>query len=387
MTAEFVKTGSAKRVLIVQRRLTHYRVPFFEALQAELEARGIELTLAHGDGTRAEKEKHDERKMAGAHRLATRYLFGGKICWQPFFGASRDVDLMILTHESKLVCNLWAQYAMRNVRVALWGHGANLQGRKSSWRERFKRRTAVQADWWFGYTELSRPLIGQSGFPANRITVVDNAIDTDALRDLHAGVGPEDLHKLREELGVVGTRVGIFLGSLYTEKRIDFLLEAATQLRRRIPDFELLVAGAGPDSSRVKEICRENPWVHYVGPVSGVRKAQVLALSDVMLNPGLVGLGILDSFVCRVPLITTDCGIHSPEIAYLESGKNGVMTPDVMSRYVDEAVRVLQDDEYRLALVSGCSSSASRFTIGHMARKFADGIETSLMSPIRRGVA
>ena len=86
--------------------------------------------------------------------------------------------MVVMGAENKLLYNLYVQMASRNIRVALWGHGGNLQGSRSSWRERFKRVMARQADWWFAYTELSVPLIERSGFPRNRITVVNNSIDT-----------------------------------------------------------------------------------------------------------------------------------------------------------------------------------------------------------------
>jgi len=40
-----------RRVVVVQRRLTHYRVAFFESLRQQLATRGLELVLAYGAGT------------------------------------------------------------------------------------------------------------------------------------------------------------------------------------------------------------------------------------------------------------------------------------------------------------------------------------------------
>ncbi|WP_198032508.1 glycosyltransferase family 4 protein [Aerolutibacter daejeonensis] len=374
-------------MLIVQRRLTHYRVPFFERLRGEMKRRGVELVLAHGDPTTTEASKRDEGELPWAYRLGTRYLLGGRVCWQPFSSLAQNSDLVILTHENKLLCNLWAQYRLAGPRVALWGHGANLQGSSTSWRERFKRRTALQADWWFGYTELSRALILGNGFPAGRITVVDNAIDTLTLRKQCEAVLPEQLSAWRRQLGSAGNRIGVFLGSLYGEKRIDFLLDAASKIRARVPDFELVIVGTGPESGKVEAFCATNAWARYLGPLIGEQKAQVLALAHVMLNPGLVGLGILDSFVCQVPLVTTDCGLHSPEIAYLENGRNGAMTRDVMAEYVDVVVSLLVDGEYRAQLVAGCAASASRYTIDNMAHRFADGIMECLARPVHRSVS
>jgi len=370
-----------KRVLIVQRRLTAYRIRFFEALRKELADRHIELILAHGTPTDREETKRDSGSLSWAHKLNTSYILGDRICWQPFNELALASDLTILTHENKLICNLWAQYLLTKSRVALWGHGANLQGNNTSLRERFKRSTAGQADWWFGYTEMSRQLILQSGFPAERVSIVENSIDTIQLSscfDMAKKMGGENL---RHELGIKGRCVGAFIGSLYSEKRIDFLLEAAQRVRTEIPEFELLVAGAGPDSSKVKALSANSPWIHYFGPVNTEQKAKILAISRVMLNPGLVGLGILDSFVSQVPMVTTDCGLHSPEISYLDNGNNGLLTPNNMSAYVDAVMKVLRNDSLHVRLASGCANSAVRYSIENMTHRFANGIVNCLNTP------
>jgi glycosyltransferase involved in cell wall biosynthesis len=93
-----------------------------------------------------------------------------------------------------------------------------------------------------------------------------------------------------------------------------------------------------------------------------------------MLNPGLVGLSILDSFACGVPLITTDCGIHSPEIAYLENWANGVITTNLLDQYVDAVMSVLTKPSKLCELQRGCAKAASKYTLGHMVTRFMDGI-------------
>ena len=100
-----------------------------------------------------------------------------------------------------------------------------------------------------------------------------------------------------------------------------------------------------------------------------------------MLNPGLVGLGILDSFTCEIPMVTTDCCLHSPEIAYLTSGTNGVMTDNTLEAYTQACVRLLQQPATLAKLKLGCAQSATEFTIENMASHFADGVLGCLAKP------
>jgi glycosyltransferase involved in cell wall biosynthesis len=371
--------------LVVQRRMTHYRAPFFNCLREHLAAHDIELRLAYGQCTSDEATKGDSADIPWARRLPTRYFLGGRICWQSLAAVASGCDIVVMTHENKLILNLLEQFRRSGRRVALWGHGANLQSDPGSARERFKRLVARQADWWFGYTSLSVPLIRKSGFPLERITVLNNAVDTQELAALFAMVTPATQTALRERLGLQGSRVGVFVGSLYTQKRVDLMLEAALRIRQRVPDFEFLIMGSGPDLNKVERFCAANSWAYSLGVVTGWEKAAILSLGRVMLNPGLVGLGILDSFVCGVPMLTMDRGGHSPEIAYLENGVNGAITANSMDDYVQAVCAVLTDDGLHAKLHDGCVRSAGRYTIENMASEFSAGVEQCLAAPIYRG--
>jgi L-malate glycosyltransferase len=380
-------SAARRQVLVVQRRLTHYRVPFFEILRDDLRAAGVELRLAHGEATPEEVSKRDGGEIDWATRLPTRYFLGGRLCWQPFGELARDADLTVVTAENKLICNLPLQWGAADRRVALWGHGANLQGDSRSLRERFKAKVALRADWWLAYTEMSRGLVQALGFPAERITVLDNAVDTTEMRAQFKAVTPAAQAALRAQLGLGEGPVGVFIGSLYAEKRIDFLLEALQAIRADMPSFEMLVIGTGPQQALVEAAAARHPWIKALGVRRGMDKAVAASLGDVMLNPGLVGLNILDSFAGGLPMLTTDCGLHSPEIAYLESGRNGLMTANSLAAYVDASLALLRDRGRREAMGAACLADADRYTITHMSQRFTEGVLGALAAPIRRGRA
>lgn len=369
-----------KHVLIVQRRMTHYRVPFFDALRHECSGRGVELSVAYGQGTEEEELKSDGAHLAWGISLPCRYFLGNRLCWQPFQQLLKGVDMVVVTQENKLIANIITQYLYRRVRLGLWGHGANLQGDSGSIREKFKRSSSRRADWWFAYTDFSLPLIKGIGFPEDRITVLNNSIDTAEMREWARGVEESDRCRWRDLLGINGTNVGIFVGSLYAEKRIGFMLEAARTIRQYVPTFELLIVGSGPQADVVRDFCLHNPWAKYLGSKVGREKVVLLSLASVMLNPGAVGLGIIDSFVCRVPMATTDCGLHGPEIAYLSAGVNGIMTSPDLGCYVSAVVQLLGDQGLRESMAQRCEDSSFRYSINNMVLNFADGIDGCLLN-------
>jgi glycosyltransferase involved in cell wall biosynthesis len=364
-----------RRVVIVERFLTHYRVAFYESLRSRMSACGLDLVLLVGEATTTEKSKKDAGVLPWALPLPTHYLFGNRLCWQPFGRHAADADLVIVLHENKLLYNLWLMFVRRPRRLAFWGHGRNLQSRRPDGvREVFKRWTIGKVDWWFAYTDMTAQLIRQAGFPEASTTVVENAIDTACLAGLCRQVDAAALAAFRKQHRLHEGPLGLFIGSLYQEKRLEFLFSAALRIKARVPGFQLLIAGAGPQRGEVEAVSRRHDWIHYAGPLQGADKATALVLADVLLNPGLVGLGILDAFVGGIPIFTTDCGLHSPEIAYLDSGRNGIMTANDEAGYADAVVAALRDPQAMQALRAQATASAARYTIDNMSRRFCDGV-------------
>ncbi|WP_373410557.1 glycosyltransferase family 4 protein [Yoonia sp.] len=364
-------------VTIVQRRLTHYRVPLFVALRERLDRHDIHLRLLHGTCTSAEAAKNDAGHIDWAEPLATRYLAGDRLCWQPFARKTSGSSLVIITQENAMLANQLALIRKPSPKLAFWGHGANLQGNRNSLRETYKRWSTRQVDWYFAYTSRSVDLVRASGVPLEKITNLNNAIDMSGLeRDL-AALPATELEDLRLKLGLRRAPVGLFLGSLYRHKRLDFLLAAAHQIRASVTDFQLLVVGDGPERPLVEAAAAQHPWIHFMGSRKGPEKASILKLASINLNPGLVGLGILDSFAAGVPMVTTDCGLHSPEIAYL-STDNGIMTPDALDSYVAACIRLLTNKEEYAQLTDGCRAAAHKYTLPSMVENFSNGILQAL---------
>nr|WP_315224432.1 glycosyltransferase family 4 protein [uncultured Albidiferax sp.] len=363
------------RVVVVQRRMTHYRVAFFEELRSQLQGKGIELTVAYGQGTTAEEKKDDSADIAWGVKLKTKYYLNGRICFQPLKEIVKNADLLVLTLENKLICNIWHQFFKKNYKIILWGHGANLQGDFGSYREKFKKILVRKADWWFVYTAMGIPIIKNAGYPENRVKVLNNSIDTESMQRMMAVACALQSRVIKEQIEIFGNNVAIYVGSLYEEKRIEFMLEAAVKIREKISDFELIVVGAGSHIGVVKNYCVKYKWIKYLGAKKNQEKINLISLAKVMLNPGAVGLGVLDSFVCQVPLATTDCGLHGPEIVYLENHVNGLMSKNSLPEYVSCVVDLLKDDAALARLRNGCAEGAKKYTVKNMATNFIDGLK------------
>lgn len=376
-----------KKVVILQHRLVHYRMRLFDLLRTDLERKGIELVLVHGQASKTEIRRKDEGRLDWAEKIKNRFIYLGRheLIWQTLPPPARKADLYIIMQENRILSNyvilLFRLFV--GTRVAYWGHGRNYQSTApTGFREIWKTFLLNKVDWWFAYTDLTKQHLIQSNFQEKKITDLQNAIDvTGFKRDLRS-VSHQDIENLRARLNLDKTdRIGIFCGSLYPEKRIDLLIASSVLIKERIPNFHLIVIGSGPSAQEISDFANGKCWVHIVGAKSGIEKARLFRLGQVQLNPGLVGLHVLDAFSAGLPMITTATALHSPEIAYLKDGVNGLISAsDDVEDYADSVVSLLSDDNLRQRLSGQSLKDANSYTVENMVSNFSEGISHCLRS-------
>jgi len=365
------------KICIIQRILPHYRVKFFINLQRILKKKNIELVLIYGQESPGTVPKSASCDEVWAHKINNKYIkiFGKEIVWQPCLGYISNADLIIIEQSNRLLVNSLLQWKLnRKYNLAYWGHGRNLQGNRRSIFERYKKYISKYVDWWFAYTEKSVSILSEIGFDINKITLVNNAIDNSELIDHIKNFTSDDLINLKENLNITTNNVAIYCGGMYANKSIAFLLESCEKIKKLQHDFEVIFIGSGPDAIYVEKAAVNNPWIHYVGEQYGQDRVGYFLLSKVMLMPGAVGLAVVDSFILKVPLFTTDITTHGPEIAYLINGENGIITNHKTDSYAEQVASYLKDESLQAKLKSGCSNQSSEITLDNMVDRFASGI-------------
>ena len=367
------------KVIIIQRVLSQYRVPFFEGLKVALDSHQVELDLIHGVGNLKDKKKEFLGRLQWAQEVPEKYLNMGDffLVFQPYLKLLKDADLIIVQQELRWLLNyiLLLKRQLGLCRLAFWGHGLNRQADPQSPGNFIKQKLSSKVDWWFAYTQGVADTVKRIGFPPERITVVQNSIDTSGLLSIKQAISPADIEQVRRRYNILSSsRVGLFCGAMYKHKRLEFLLQACRRIKQDMPDFTMIFIGAGPDQHLVQAACDKNPWMRFAGPLLGKDKVALYMLADVVLMPGLVGLTVLDSFCLGVPLITTDYRFHSPEIEYLENGMNGIITANSLEEYSQAVISVLHDSDKRERLRQGCRESAARYSLGQMVENFKEGI-------------
>ncbi|KRA42075.1 hypothetical protein ASD80_10130 [Devosia sp. Root635] len=294
--------------------------------------------------------------------------------------ATKNDDLVILQQQNNLLGNypILLSRRVQGKKVALFGHGKNFQSSSpNGLAETFKRWWSRRVDWWFAYTVECARVVQHMGFPADKITVFNNAIDVSSISAEMASLSKEHLSKRRDADFHGSQNIGVYVGSLYAGKRIQLLLDSADKIREAIPDFHLIVIGGGPETALVERAALSRPWLHYVGPKFGLAKTELVALGDVVLMPGAVGLVVLDAFAYGLPLVTTRSAKHGPEIAYLVDGENGVIVENDTD-YPAAVVHLLKNSDERMRLAENAASCLQIYNIENMAKAFCNGILAAL---------
>lgn len=359
----------------------HYRYPFHEGLRRRLAEHGVEYKVIYSDPSEDNLKKGDTVDIPWGRKVPLQKMLG--LVFQNALGEIKNSDLVIIQQENKLLLNYGLHIAcgLGLKRVAYFGHGRNFQARNpNSAAEKWKRFWATRVDWWFGYTDETRRHIESLGFPSERITVFNNSVDTSKMREISRQITTQRKVERIRELGLKGGHLGVFVGGLYEDKRLDFLVEAARRTRVLCPDFEMLIIGGGPQFEYMKELTQTEPWIVMTGPRFDLDKLELMSLGQLFLMPGLVGLAILDAAALGLPMVTTAFPYHSPEIAYLQDGVNGWIVNDWQNpEAYGDAIAFLFADKDRLGGMSAAARQmAETYTIENMVDRFANGVLAAL---------
>lgn len=378
------------KIAIIYKTIPHYRRDFYNRLRKTLAEENVDLLLLYGQPSRRDALKNDTIDLEWAVKVPSKIFELGRseFYWQPVLHYLKDVDLVIVEQASKLLVNyiLLIQNWLGIRKLAFWGHGKNFQETSANpLGEWIKRQISNRVHWWFAYNEMSARVVREIGFSGERITLVQNAVDTHFLSRTLQDLAPAQIEKVRQELNLYSTNVGIYAGGLYPEKRIPFLLEALQLIRQQVTDFEMIFIGDGMQADVVKQFSAQFPWIHYVGPKFDSEKVPYYAISKVFLMPSLIGLSILDTFALETPLVTTNAVGHGPEIEYLENNINGIMVDDAVNPqvYANVVTHLLSNEKTRQELIRGCRAAKSNYTVENMVERFADGILCALKTSMK----
>ena len=210
-----------------------------------------------------------------------------------------------------------------------------------------------------------------------RISVIPSAYRADLFHD---GV---DGAPVRRELGLApgDTLLGV-AGRLVRDKGHTHLFQAVERLRAEFPRLALVLAGAGPLESDLKEEARARglaPVTHFLGFRGDI--AAVEAAFDIAVLPSVgcdaSSAAIKESMALGVPIVATDIGGAR---GIIRDGETGLVVPPGDDRALEKALRVLLADPARGRAMADRARQevAARYSIDRLADSTLAAYEAAL---------
>ena len=213
------------------------------------------------------------------------------------------------------------------------------------------------------------------------------------LAERHIAVIPNgvnlDYYRPDPEVPRFETPTLLYLGRLKRYKRVDLVLHAMAQLRRRGRDVRLLIGGTGDHASRLEALRRRlglEDAVELLGFVPTEEKRRLFRRAWVhVLTSPKEGWGItnLEAAACCTPTVASDApGLRDSVV----DGETGLLVPhgDVAA-LTDALDRLLGDDDLRTRMGGEARRFAERFTWDRSAEAtlaFLDRVATAAGQPV-----
>ena len=193
---------------------------------------------------------------------------------------------------------------------------------------RLETRAIRQVDHVFTICEGLRSDIAARGIPAEKITVIPNAVDVESFDS--GGIVDE---ALKEKLGLSSCTVVGFIGSFYAYEGLDLLLESFPMIHFQLPDVRILLVGGGPQEQALREQAKRlgiEDKVVFAGRVPHSEVQRYYDLIDVLAYPRhsmrltelVTPLKPLEAMAQGRLLVASDVGGHKELI---RDGETGVL--------------------------------------------------------------
>ena len=170
--------------------------------------------------------------------------------------------------------------------------------------------------------------IEQRGIPADKITVVPNAVDTTEFQAAQPNDG-----MLAQQLGLNGYIVLGFIGSFYRYEGLELLIRAMPAMLAAVPALQLLLVGGGPQEAELRALAQElglHSKVRFAGRIPHGQIRDYYQLVDLLVYPRLpmrltelvTPLKPLEAMAQGRLVVASDVGGHRELI---EDGRTGVL--------------------------------------------------------------
>jgi glycosyltransferase involved in cell wall biosynthesis len=206
--------------------------------------------------------------------------------------------------------------------------------------------------------------------PREKVRLIHNGINLSTFQERHDRLSVRRSAGIPAEARVIGT-----VGRLVEVKGHDLLIRAFAAIQHHAPDLRLVLVGAGPLESELRDLATGlgvADGVHFVGyqPNSApyLQAFDVFALTS--RSEGMPQV-VLEASICGVPIVAPRVG-GVPEV--IEHHRTGLLFEPGDQRGLEAAIRAILNDQRQADEMSRTSRKwvEARFDVKRMAREYHD---------------
>jgi glycosyltransferase involved in cell wall biosynthesis len=309
------------KLIVVQGRVPHYRIPFFNLLAR---VGWLEVTVLHsGSPTQNSTTAYSEivvedRSILGFHFQRSLLDIAGAY------------DVLIGMFDIRWLTTLAVLLKRQRPRLIWWGIGLG----RSTLAKWLRLRLVARSEGLIVYSEGARAQFLERGISHEKVFVAPNTIKVDLPNDNGVAEAKRQSY--------------LFVGSLDARKRIPDLLRAFTAVQDSIPQsVSIDIVGEGAEEQRLRELARElgiSERVRFLGRITRddeLRSYFNRALAAI--SPGQAGLSVLHAFAHGVPFVTSKSAISGGEIENILDGVNGYLYDGSIAQLGQVMLRLATD--------------------------------------------
>ena len=293
-----------KNLLIIQSRIQHYRVPFFDHLKKKL--KNDYNLLVTGGG----------RNNTSSGNIKRSYFYGIKFIklgiihlWIGLFPIIRkfNPDIIITTASPRniSILILYLYCKILNIRIIGWSkiYSDNSINKISFLKIKFYQLFDEIIT--YGYS--SKKLLLENNYK-KKIHVAFNTIDTDIVSDKYKKIKLDKIKKfIKKKYQLKNKKIFLFIGRMYDEKN-PFDIFFLKDILKKEKNYVVLFIGSGPIENILKEKIKEidSNNFYYIGKVPYLYDYAWISLSDVVIIPGQVGLAMKQAMLLKTICLIAD---------------------------------------------------------------------------------
>lgn len=314
--------------IVVQRVLTHYRMPVFKALYDRFGW----VTVASSNPAESTFLKTVEAQHYPWLRTYP-FTFGNDgneyKCAIPWDRIITDLKPDRVISEFSLHMDSWRALPLLRLKgrirsYALWSHGWNMeygfQTLSELGRQAARIPPMLPADMLLTYCVAGGNWLKRI-MPWKRVIALGNTLDIDEIEAVSRGAQPNRF----------GSPQLLAVGRIKKDKKFEALLDVYKIVQQSFPEAALTIIGDGPERGALEAGAEGVPNVHFLGAIYGEADLAPHFLgADFFVIAGAAGLSVNHALAYRLPVVAFERGgkgppYHHPEIEFVVPNVSGLL--------------------------------------------------------------